>query len=106
MNILKELIFIIKKNKKKSSKVSYTSFLFRKGSLFCINKFMEESKELANALKKNIKKNIISESADMLYHFLVLLELKKIKYSSILKELKKRQKISGIEEKLARKNVR
>ena len=106
MNILKQLIFIIKKNKKKSSKVSYTSFLFRKGSLFCINKFMEESKELANALKKNIKKNIISESADMLYHFLVLLELKKIKFSSILKELKKRQKISGIEEKLARKNVR
>lgn len=105
MNILKQLIFIIKKNKKKSSKVSYTSFLFRKGSLFCINKFMEESKELAHALKKNIKKNIISESADMLYHFLVLLELKKIRFSSILKELKKRQKISGIEEKLARKNV-
>jgi phosphoribosyl-ATP pyrophosphohydrolase len=67
---------------------------------------MEESKELAHALKKNIKKNIISESADMLYHFLVLLELKKIKFSSILKELKKRQKISGLEEKLARKNVR
>ena len=106
MNILKELIFIIKKNKKKSSKVSYTSFLFRKGSLFCINKFMEESKELAQALKKNIKKNIISESADMLYHFFVLLELKKIKFSSILKELKKRQKISGIQEKLGRKNVR
>ena len=42
----------------------------------------------------------------MLYHLLVLLELKKIKFSSILKELKKRQKISGIEEKLARKNVR
>ena len=106
MNILKKLVFIIKKNKKKSSKVSYTSFLFSKGSLFCINKFIEESKELVHALKKNIKKNIISESADMLYHFLVLLELKKINFSSILKELKKRQKISGIEEKLARKNVR
>ena len=42
----------------------------------------------------------------MLYHFFVLLELKKIKFSSILKELKKRQKISGIQEKLGRKNVR
>ena len=106
MNILKKLIFIIKQNKKKSSKVSYTAFLFKKGSRFCINKFTEESKELTHALKKNIKKNIISESADMLYHLLVLLELKEIKFSSILKELKKRQKISGIKEKLARKNVR
>ena len=67
---------------------------------------MEESKELSNALKQSIKKNIISESADMLYHFLVLLELKKIKFSDVLKELKQRQKISGIEEKLSRKNVR
>jgi phosphoribosyl-ATP pyrophosphohydrolase len=106
MNILKKLIFIIKQNKKKSSKVSYTAFLIKKGSGFCINKFMEESKELSHALKKNIRKNIISESADMLYHFFVLLELKKIKFSSILRELQKRQKISGIEEKLSRKNVR
>ena len=106
MNIFKKLIFIIKQNKKKSSKVSYTALLFKKGSRFCINKFMEESKELSNALKQSIKKNIIAESADMLYHFLVLLELKKIKFSDVLKELKKRQKISGIEEKLNRKNVR
>ena len=75
MDIFKKLIFIIKQNKKKSSKASYTALLFKKGSRFCVNKFMEESKELSNALKQSIKKNIISESADMLYHFLVLLML-------------------------------
>ncbi len=107
MNILKELIFIIKKNKKKSSKVSYTSFLFRKGSLFCINKFMEEAKELATSAKYSNKKNITHEAADLLYHFLVLLEFKKISMTSVMKELKRRQKISGIQEKKNRKkNVR
>jgi phosphoribosyl-ATP pyrophosphohydrolase len=43
----------------------------------------------------------------LLYHFLVLLEFKKISIPSIMKELKRRQRISGIQEKKNRKkNVR
>ena len=103
MQVLKKLIFIIKKNKKKSPNISYTSLIFRKGLKFCISKFVEESKELAIISKSNNKKKIISESVDMLYHFLVLLEYKKIKFSQIIKELAKRQKISGIQEKKSRK---
>ena len=107
MQALKKLIFTIKKNKKKSPKISYTALIFRKGLKFCISKFIEESKELAIISKSNKKKKIISESVDMLYHFLVLLEYKKIKFSQIIKELAKRQKISGIQEKKSRKiNVR
>ena len=107
MQALKKLIFTIKKNKNKSPKISYTGLIFRKGLKFCISKFIEESKELAIISKSNNKKKIISESADMLYHFLVLLEYKKIKFSKIIKELVKRQKISGIQEKKSRKkNVR
>ena len=47
MQALKKLIFTIKKNKKKSPKISYTALIFRKGLKFCISKFIEESKELA-----------------------------------------------------------
>ena len=55
----------------------------------------------------NNKKEIIHEAADLLYHFLVLLEFKKISVNSVLKELEKRKKISGIKEKNNRKyNVR
>jgi phosphoribosyl-ATP pyrophosphohydrolase len=60
---------------------------------------MEEARELAASSKYSNKKNIVHEAADLFYHFLVLLELKKIKMSLIMRELKKRQKISGIQEK-------
>ena len=101
---LEELIKIIKKQKKNNSKVSYTASLFKKGKNFCIKKFMEEARELAASSKYSNKKNIVHEASDLLYHFLVLLEFKKISITSIMKELKRRQKMSGIQEKKKRKN--
>ena len=104
---LEELIQKIKKQKNKIPKISYTASLMKKEKSFCIKKFMEEAKELATSAKYSNKKNIIHEAADLLYHFLVLLELKKISMTSVMKELKRRQKISGIQEKKNRKkNVR
>jgi phosphoribosyl-ATP pyrophosphohydrolase len=96
---LEQLIMKIKKQKNKNPKISYTASLFKKGKNFCIKKFMEEARELATSSKYSNKKNIVHEASDLIYHFLVLLELKKIKMSSIMKELKKRQRKSGIEEK-------
>lgn len=98
-NILLDLIKIIKKRKKKKTENSYTKFLFQKGKIYALKKFKEEALELIFALKKNNKKNIIHESADLIYHFLVMLEIKRIKISDILKELKKRKNISGLDEK-------
>jgi phosphoribosyl-ATP pyrophosphohydrolase len=104
---LEKLIKIIKKHKKNNSKVSYTASLFKKGKNFCIKKFMEEARELAASSKYSNKKNIVHEASDLLYHFLVLLEFKKISIISIMKELKRRQRITGIQEKKNRKkNVR
>jgi len=96
---LEQLIKKIKKQKNINPKISYTASLFKKGKNFCIKKFMEEARELAASSKYSNKKNIVHEAADLFYHFLVLLELKKIKMSLIMRELKKRQKISGIQEK-------
>jgi phosphoribosyl-ATP pyrophosphohydrolase len=106
----KDLLFLIKKikkNKYKNPNISYTASLFKKGKNFCIKKFIEEARELASASKYFNKKNIVHEASDLLYHFLVLLEFKKISIALIMKELKRRQKISGIQEKKSRKkNVR
>ena len=96
---LEQLTKKIKKQKNKNPNISYTASLFKKGKNFCIKKFMEEARELAASSKYSNKKNIVHEAADLFYHFLVLLELKKIKMSLIMRELKKRQKISGIQEK-------
>ena len=104
---LSKLVKIIKKNKNKDPKISYTASLLKKGKIFCIKKFIEEARELASSSKYSNKKNIVHEASDLLYHFLVLLEFKKISITSIMKELKRRQKISGIQEKKNRKkNVR
>jgi phosphoribosyl-ATP pyrophosphohydrolase len=102
-NILLDLIKIIKKRRKNKSGNSYTQFLLKKGKIYVLKKFKEEALELIFALKKNSKKNIIHESADLIYHFLVMLEIKSIKISDILKELKKRKNISGLDEKKNRK---
>jgi phosphoribosyl-ATP pyrophosphohydrolase len=104
---LEQLTKKIKKQKNKNPNISYTANLFKKGKNFCIKKFMEEARELAASSKYCNKKNIVHEASDLLYHFLVLLEFKKISIALIMKELKRRQKISGIQEKKSRKkNVR
>ena len=106
-NTLNFLIKKIKFNKNKDPDISYTASLFKKGKNFCIKKFIEEARELAVSSKYSNKKNIVHEASDLLYHFLVLLEFKKISIGSVMRELKRRQKISGIQEKKDRKkNVR
>ena len=105
--MFKDLLFLvkkIKKNKYKNPNTSYTASLFKKGKIFCIRKFMEEAREFASSSKYSNKKNIVHEGSDLLYHFLVLLEFKKISITVIMKELKRRQKMSGIQEKKKRKN--
>ena len=104
---LSKLVKIIKKNKNKDPKISYTASLLKKGKIFCIKKFIEEARELASSSKYSNKKNVVHEASDLLYHFLVLLEFKKVSITSIMKELKRRQRVSGIQEKKNRKkNVR
>ena len=102
--VLKNLIKTIKTNKNKDIKISYTAYLLKKGKIFCIKKFMEEARDCSVSAKYLNKKNITHEAADLLYHFLVLLEFKKISLNSVMNELKRRQRISGIQEKKNRKN--
>jgi len=104
---IKNLVKKIKNQKNKNPNISYTASLFKKGKNFCIKKFMEEAKEFAVSANNLNKKNITHEAADLLYHFLVLLEFKKISLNSVMNELKRRQRVSGIQEKKNRKkNVR
>lgn len=101
------LIKKIKKNKLKNPQISYTSFLIKKGHKYCVKKIQEETLEFISAVKNNKnKKYIIYEGADLIYHLLVLLELRQVNFLKIVKELKRRTKFSGITEKNNRKNVR
>ena len=96
-NFLLELAKTIESRKDKDIEKSYTSFLLSKGFSECLNKFKEESGEFSEAIKNN--NNIIHESADVIYHFLVTLESRGIKFIDVIKELEKRKNQSGHEEK-------
>ena len=96
-----DLVKIIRDRKNKDEDKSYTSSLMSGGLPKCIDKMEEEFDELKEAL--NNKSNVIHESADLIYHILVALEVADIKFEDVLKELENRKKQSGIEEKNNRK---
>ena len=100
-NFLLELAKPIASRKDENTEKSYTSYLLSKGFDECLNKFKEESEEFSEAIKNN--NNIVHESADVIYHFLVTLESRGIKLTDVIKELEKRKSKSGLEEKKNRK---
>ena len=88
---LEELIAIIRQRKGSSPEKSYTNKLLNDKKL-SIDKVKEEIGELIESIEKD--KNKVHESADVLYHLMVLLEVNGIKIEDVMDELKKRQKKS------------
>src|SRR3954464_1212003 len=81
---------------------SWTAKLFAKGMDKAAQKLGEEAVETVIAAVKGDKKAVVSESADLLYHWLVVLGIAGIPLEDVLKELEGRTGRSGIAEKAAR----
>ena len=96
--IMKELFTLLTKRKKTSEKKSYTSFLIKNPELLA-KKIGEESSELIIDFIKNNKNGAIKESADLIYHILVVWISLGINPDEIWNELSSRKLKSGIEEK-------
>ncbi len=94
---IEKLVKTIKSRKGSDVKSSYTSFLLSKGNDYCLNKLKDEITEFEDAIKN--KKNTVHETADVIYHLLVTLESAGVNFYDIIRELKKREGISGFEEK-------
>ena len=99
--IIKEVFNILIQRKKCSEKQSYTSKLIKNPELLA-KKIGEESSELIIDFIKNNKEGAIKESADLIYHVLVIWVSLGINPEEIWKELSSRKLISGIEEKKSR----
>lgn len=97
-DILSRLEEIIEARKASKIDDSYVASLYKKGNNHICDKVIEEANELVDATSEN-KQEMIHETADLLFHVLVLLALHDIKYARILEELEKRFGTSGIEEK-------
>ena len=87
-----ELSQIIKKRKKDLPKDSYVAKLFKKGKVKIANKLGEEAIETITAYLYEGKKELLEESADLVFHLLVLLEDSGLTIEEVEKTLKRRMK--------------
>jgi phosphoribosyl-ATP pyrophosphohydrolase len=85
-----------------SPDVSYTRKLLDRGVAQCAKKLGEEAVETILAAISEDRERVIGESADLLYHLLIVLEARGVKLAEIEAELAKRTAKSGLEEKAAR----
>jgi phosphoribosyl-ATP pyrophosphohydrolase/phosphoribosyl-AMP cyclohydrolase len=83
---------IIRDRKNNPSEKSYTTSLFKKGKNKVAQKVGEEAVELVIEAMSDNDELFKEEAADLLFHYLVLLEDRKIGLEEIIKVLQKRHK--------------
>ena len=100
---LHDLAAIIDARAEAGGEASYTRKLLDKGAEHCAKKFGEEAVETVIAAVENDRDHLISESADLLFHLLVLLKSRGVSLEDVEAALGQRTTISGLEEKASRK---
>ena len=101
--ILRRLSETIAARKDAEPASSYVASLFGEGHEAILKKVAEESAETMLASKDGDKLHVVRETADLWFHCLVLLAWHGLTSDDVLSELRRREGISGIEEKTARK---
>jgi phosphoribosyl-ATP pyrophosphohydrolase len=96
---LEDLLNIIKSKKDNDPNLSYTAHLHKKGLNEILKKIGEEAAETIIAAKSDNDNELIHEIADLWFHCLVLLSKKNLCVVDVVDELRRREGISGIEEK-------
>src|SRR5882762_7403744 len=82
---------------------SYTRKLLDKGAEHCAKKLGEGAVEAVIAAVENNRDHLIAESGDLLFHLLVVLKSRGVKFEDVEAALAQRTSMSGLEEKAARK---
>lgn len=90
--LLHELYQLIKKRQQERPQGSYTTYLFDKGLDKILKKVGEESAETIIAAKNDDPKQLVAETADLLYHLLVMLVARNVNLDDVRDELAQRRK--------------
>jgi phosphoribosyl-ATP pyrophosphohydrolase len=99
---LSDLETIIAARGKSGDPDSWTAKLFAGGMEKAAKKLGEEAVETVIAAVSGDEKALVSESADLIYHWLVVLALADVPLSEVMAELERRTARSGIAEKASR----
>ena len=101
--ILKQLADVIDSRKGGDAAASYVARLFALGDDAILKKIGEEATEAVLAAKGGDRQRIVSETADLWFHCMVMLSHYGLRPENVLDELSKRAGTSGIEEQALRK---
>ena len=101
-SVLDELYSVIESRKGGDPEKSYTAKKFAKGTDHIAKKIGEEATEVAIAAARRERGEIIAESADLLFHLLILWSDQNIRPEAVLDALRVRRGVSGLDEKKAR----
>ncbi len=104
-DILNRLAQTLEARKSADPQSSYVAKLYAKGLDSILKKIGEESAETIIAAKGGDKNQVVYEVADLWFHTLVLLAQQGLHPDDILNELARREGLSGIAEKAARKGL-
>jgi len=101
-DILRRLTEAIESRKGADPASSYVAGLFSQGHNAILKKIGEEAAETLLAAKDGDKLPIVRETADLWFHCLVMLAWHGLGPDDVLAELKRREGISGVDEKKSR----
>ena len=98
-DVLSRLAAIIKSRRRARPEDSHTRRLLDEAPIKPAKKLGEEAIEVAIAALAQDKKALVSESADLLYHLLVVLESRNVALDEVLDELERRMALTAVGEK-------
>jgi phosphoribosyl-ATP pyrophosphohydrolase len=102
-HVLERLYAVIDSRRGADPDTSYTARLFSRGRQQIAKKLGEEAVETVIEGIRGDRPKLVAESADLLYHLLTLWAANRVKPPAIWNELARREGLSGIAEKRARK---
>ncbi len=91
-DFIDELVTLLQTRKANPSTNSYTTSLLAAGEDEIVKKIGEEAVEIILAAKGQGDQRVVEESADLIYHLLVLLVSRDLTWDDIRAELKKRHR--------------
>lgn len=101
-DILTTLEAIVHQRKGADANTSYIAKRLQQGTEKIAQKLGEEAVETVIAAVKKDKQELICESADLLFHWLLLLADGGVSVAEVMDELKRREGTSGLDEKARR----
>lgn len=101
-DVLTRLAQLMEQRKQADPQASYVAKLYTKGLDQILKKVGEEATETVIAAKGGDRDQVVYEMADLWFHCLVLLAQQGLHPDDVLRELERREGLSGIAEKASR----